>query len=130
MSGPVEAAIRATVRRGETLNSNSGRATFVIEELGSEGVVLGIGDRAKWSAVTSWASVEGIPALLEGRGWVKVGSKHGADVDPDSLDAYLKLSTSRSSGSYLPVVLERAGVVELDRRRPASVRLRDDWRIA
>jgi hypothetical protein len=42
---------------------------------------------------------------------------------PGTLDAYLKGWIKRTTAGWIAVVLERAGVVELDRRRPARVRL-------
>jgi len=41
------------------------------------------------------------------------------------LDGYLKRCIKRQIANYVAVVLERAGVLELDRERPAHVRLTD-----
>jgi len=41
------------------------------------------------------------------------------------LDGYLKRCIKRQTANYVAVVLERAGVLELDRERPARVRLTD-----
>jgi len=41
------------------------------------------------------------------------------------LDGYLKRWIKRQTANYVAVVLERAGVLELDRERPAHVRLTD-----
>ena len=127
MIGPVEAAVRAVVRPGQTFATNSGRATFVVEALGAEGVVLGVGEAFAHKIVTPWAALEGLPGFLRGGSWVRVGSVHSADAVAGSLDGYLQQFSSRSAGSYVPVVLESAGVVDINRGRPATVRLRDGW---
>lgn len=65
----------------------------------------------------------GIPA----RSWLvpvaanrEVNSDHG-------LDGYLKRWIKRQTANYVAVVLERAGVADLDRERPAQFRLTDGW---
>jgi hypothetical protein len=46
------------------------------------------------------------------------------DVNGDyGLDGDLKRSIKRQTANYVAVVLERAGVLELNRERPARVRL-------
>ncbi len=127
MAGPIERAIRATTREGEVLGSVSRSVPFVVGEFRTDALVLLVGAKA-WQAVTPWEAIEKVPGFLRGRGQVKVGSVHSNDVDPDSFDAFLRPFVTRSTASYLPVILERAGVVEVDKRRPASLRLRDAWR--
>jgi hypothetical protein len=68
--------------------------------------------------------LEGIPEYLRGRGWVLVGANRRTNSDY-GLDGYLKRSIKRQTANYVAVVLERAGVPELDRERPAMVRLYD-----
>ena len=126
MMGPVERAIRAAVREGQVLGSVSRNAPFTVGELGTESLILVVG-QGRWKVPTPWQALEQLPSFLKDRGWVKVGSIHSEDVDPESLDGFLRPFVARSGASYLPVVLEKAGVVEIDRRRPASIRLRDDW---
>jgi hypothetical protein len=40
---------------------------------------------------------------------------------------YLKGWIKRQTANYVAVMLERAGVVELNRERPAQIRLTDGW---
>ena len=48
------------------------------------------------------------------------------DVNGDyGLDGYLKGWIERRTANYVAVVLERAGILELNRERPAPVRLTD-----
>jgi len=52
------------------------------------------------------------------------------DVNGDhGLDGYLKGWIKRQTANYVAVVLERGGVVALNRERPAQVRLTDCWRV-
>jgi hypothetical protein len=72
----------------------------------------------------SWACLEGIPDHLRGRQWVRIGANRDVQGDQDALDGYLKGFIKRQTADYVAVVLERVGVVELDRARPARVRRR------
>ncbi|MGE5289014.1 MAG: hypothetical protein ACM3ML_17800 [Micromonosporaceae bacterium] len=50
------------------------------------------------------------------------------DVNGDyGLDGYLKGWIKRQTANYVAVVLERAGVLDRDRERPAQVRLTHRW---
>jgi hypothetical protein len=71
-----------------------------------------------------WACLEGISDFLRGRGWIRVGANRDVRGDATALDGYLKRCIKRQTADYMAVVLERAGLVELDRERPARVRLR------
>ena len=119
----VEAAIRSSVRPGEVLRTPTGTAPFVVAQLGAEGLSLLIGPKRTRTLLT-WRCLEGVPGYLDGRGWVLVGANR--DVNGDyGLDGYLKGWIKRQIANYVAVVLELADVLELDRRRPAQVRLTD-----
>jgi hypothetical protein len=123
MPGPVEAAIRAQILPGTRLPTPTGRAAFVVHELGVAELVLLLG--AKQTRTTfSWACLEGISDFLRGRGWIRVGANRDVRGDATALDGYLKRCSKRQTADYVAVVLERAGLVELDRERPGRVRLR------
>lgn len=124
MPGPVESAIRRTIREGETLESVSQRKPFVVGELRSDALVLLLGE-SRSRTVLRWEAFEAVPDFLRGKGWVELGSKHSVDVDEASFDGFMRRHIYRSVGSYVPAVLERAGIVEVSRKRPAAVRLRD-----
>jgi hypothetical protein len=64
-----------------------------------------------------------------GHGWVRIGTKRDVQGDQNVLDGYLKRCIKRQVANYV-VMLERAGVVELDRQRPARVRLRRSSTVA
>ena len=58
---------------------------------------------------------------------MKVGSTFSVDAEPGTLDEHLKGYLNRATGGWVAVVLERAGVVEIDRATPTRVRLRHGW---
>ena len=123
MRTSVEAAIRSSIRPGEVLPTPTGTATFVVDQLEAEGLSLLFGPKETRTLLT-WRCLEGVPGYLRGQGWVLVGANR--DVNGDyGLDGYLKGCIKRQTANYVAVVLERAGVLELDRERPARVRLTD-----
>ena len=123
MKVSVEAAIRSSVRQGEVLPTPTGTATFVVDQLDVEGLSLLFGPK-KTRTLLTWRCLEGVPGFLRGRGWVLVGANRDVNSD-QGLDGYLKGWIKRQTANYVAVVLERAGIVELDRERPAQVRLID-----
>ncbi|MHC4406564.1 MAG: hypothetical protein ACYTG0_43620 [Planctomycetota bacterium] len=71
-----------------------------------------------------WKCIEGIPAFLAGRGSLPIGSVFSLDSDPDTLDGYLKRFVNRATAGWVAAVLKKAGIIEIDKAPPASVRLR------
>jgi hypothetical protein len=120
--GPVEAAIRAQISPGTRLPTPTGRSTFIVHELNARGIVLLLGPTRAWTPL-SWNCLEGIPELLRNRGWMRIGANRDVRGNPGTLDAYLKGCLKRQTADYIAVVLERAGLVDLDRESPARIRL-------
>jgi hypothetical protein len=54
---------------------------------------------------------------------MRVGANRDVAGNPGTLDAYLKGCLKRQTADYVAVILERAGLVDLDRDPPARVRL-------
>jgi len=126
MTTSVEAAVRAAVRPGDILPTPTGQATFEVSELSSQGLALLFGP-ARTRTLMPWPCLEDVLGFLRGRGWVPVAANR--DVNSDhGLDGYFKGWVRRQTANYVAVVLERAGVVELDRQRPARVTLAAGWR--
>lgn len=122
MKASVEAAIRSSIHPGEVLPTPTGTATFVVDKMDAAGMSLLFGPKMTKTLLT-WRCLEGVPRYLRGQGWVPVGANR--DVNGNyGLDGYLKHWIKRQTANYVAVVLERAGVLELDRGRPAKVRLR------
>jgi hypothetical protein len=127
--GPVQTALRSTVHDGDQLATPARGAPFIVDRIDSDGVVLLLG---KQRAVTrfSWGCLEGLPEYVRGKGSVPIGSKYATDADPGTLDAYLKGHVNRATAGWVAALLERAGVFEIKRDRPASVRLSPTFRDA
>jgi hypothetical protein len=122
MAGAVEAAIRRAVAPGELLRTPSGRGQFRIDRYTGEGLVLLLG-RAQTPVRLPWRALELIPDLLRGRGWMLIGSTYSTSGTPGSLDEHLKAFTPTATAGWIAVVLEQAGVITIERQRPARVRL-------
>ncbi len=105
----------------------TGRGRCSVARIDEKGVVLLLGKQEAWTPLT-WACLEGVPRFLAGKGWVPIGSRYETAADPGTLDGYLKGCLKRATAGWVAVLLEGAGVVEIDRERPARVRLRSDWR--
>ena len=126
MTGRVENAIRESVEPGDLLVTPTGRGRFKVECYTSEGLVLLLGTKEAWTPLP-WQAMEGVPDFLRGRGWVAIGSLYSTDSQPGSLDEYMKSFLKRATAGWVAVVLERAGVLVIDRSRPARVKLSSDW---
>jgi hypothetical protein len=126
VTGRVENAIRESISPGELLPTPTGRGRFKVERYTPEGLVLLLGRKEAWTPLP-WRAMEGVPDLLRGRNWVAIGSLYSTDSQPGSLDEYLKSFLKRATAGWVAVVLERAGVLTIDRSRPARVKLSAGW---
>lgn len=123
LSGSVEEAVRQAVQPCDRLPAVSGRASFLVTEIRRDGIVLLLG-KSQARTLIRWPALEGVPGYLSGRGWIGIGSANDMQPTAGTLDAYLKQHINRATAGWVAVVLEKAGVVEIDRARPARVRLR------
>ena len=126
MTGRVEDAIRASVSPGELLATPTGRGHFTVARYTSEGLALLLGKKEAWTPLP-WRAMEGIPGFLRGRGWVPIGGVYSTDSAAGSLDEHLKAYLNRATAGWAAVLLERAGVLAIDRSRPARVKLNPNW---
>jgi hypothetical protein len=120
--GPVRQAIEASVRSGQPLTTPARGAPFTVARVDEKGIVVLLGANEAWTPLR-WECLEGIVPFLHGRGWVEIGSRYDTTASPDTLDGYLKGCTKRATAGWIAAVLEKAGVVEIDRGRPTRVRL-------
>ena len=104
----------------------AGPGGFKIARYTSEELVLLLGKKEAWTSLP-WPAMEGVPDFLRGRGWVAIGSLYSTDSQPGSLDEYMKSFLKRATAGWVAVVLERAGVLVIDRSRPARVKLCPGW---
>lgn len=111
---------------GAPLQTPTGRGTFSVARYTSEGLVLLLGAKEAWTPLP-WTALEEIPDFLRGRSWVRIGSTYSMDAIEGTLDAHLKRFLARATGGWVAVVLERAGVLEIDRSPPARIKLAAGW---
>ena len=71
-----------------------------------------------------WSVLEGVGTTLAGGGWMTIGSVYDTRAVSGTLDAYLKRFINRATAGWVAALLEKAGVVQIDRGRPSRVRLR------
>jgi hypothetical protein len=104
------------------LETPSGRR-FKIIHIDGEKVIVVTGKKPTRIKIPA-SALEDVPNFLEGKGWVRIGAIHGIS-DEASLDGFLKEFTYGTSiASYVAPILELAGIIEIDRRRPARIRLK------
>lgn len=121
--GPVQTAIRRHLGRGDVLHTPSRRAEFVIGSIDSGGLVLLLGE-GRHATPLSWEGLEGvIPFMASHGGSVRIGSLFDTRAIPGTLDEHLKKWVNRATAGWVAAVFEASGLCEIDRRRPARVRL-------
>ena len=123
MKGSVKRAIRQLISEGDKLHTPAQAAEFEIGRIDNNGIVLLLGEQKAWTPL-SWECLEGIPDFLGHDRWVVIGSKFDTRADSTTLDGYLKGHIKRATAGWVAAVLESAGIVEIDRGRPAKVRLK------
>ena len=110
------------VAPGVRLTTPSRRVPFMVEEVDPRGVVLRVGRTGSRIRIPA-ECLEGVPDFLRDKGWVRIGAIHGKPCK-GSLEDYLQQFTHGTSvASYVVPILERISIVQVDRRRPARVRL-------
>jgi hypothetical protein len=124
--GPIETAIRKCVTPGAVLSTPTGRGRFSVAEIDTKGPVLLLG-RKEARTLIPWLALEGLPGFLGAESWSVIGSVFDQAADPTTLDGYMKRFVNRATAGWVACLLEAAGVVQIDRRPPARVRMRSDF---
>ena len=124
MPGPVETAIRSKISPGQHLKTLDihKSAPFEVKSIDSESIVLLFGKK-KTPTKIDWQCLEGIPAFLKGKGWVEVGTVYYTTANPGTLDQYMKNWINRGTAGWIAALLEKAGIVQVDRNRPIRIRI-------
>jgi hypothetical protein len=122
----VERAVRRTIRSGQRLTTPGLGKPFTVVDIDHRGVVLLLGQLEARTPLT-WGCLEGVAELLSHRQWVDIAGRYETTSEAGTLDEYLKKHIKRATAGWVAALLEAAGVVEIDRRRPARVRLRTDF---
>ena len=118
--------MRANLREGDELQTPGQGKPFWVHRIDGRGLVLLLG-KGRWETRIPWEALEGIPDLLRGRGWVRTTGSFAPESDPRSLSGYLKQFVHRETANWVAVVLDKSDVIELDRSRPLSARLRSGF---
>jgi hypothetical protein len=120
--GPVEKAIRGFIHEGDILTTPAQGAPFVVGSIDNRGVVLLLG-RQRTETRFSWLVLEGTRSEFDHHSWIVIGGRHDVKGNPGTLDGYLKLHIKRNTAAWVASLFEAAGVLEIDRGRPARVRV-------
>jgi hypothetical protein len=121
--GPVQRAIRASVREGDQLLTPTGRRPFWVGKISSTGIVLELGAQ-RTPTTFKWEYLEGVVPYLDSQKQVPInGSGKDVRVVAGTLDGYLKLHVNRLTAGWVAVLLEKAGIIKIQRSPPATVRL-------
>lgn len=85
-------------------------------------------DKKKPFSKTPKICWDGIPEFLKNEGWVKIGARFGI-APKGSFQEYIDQfhpqgKTSSSEANDIASILERLGVVEIDRKIPSRIRLK------
>ena len=116
--------LASKLRPGTTLHTPARRKEFVVESISPIRVTLRVGPKGKSQIRIRAECWNGIPQFLQGTGeeWVKIGAVHEKSK-PKTLEEHTDRFVSASAASYVAAVLERVGIVEIDRHKPCRVRL-------
>ena len=110
---------------GAVLSTPTGRGQFTVAEVGAGGPFLLLG-RKEARTLIPWVALEGVPGFLGAGTWRVIGSVYDQAADPTTFDGYMKGFVNRATAGWVACLLEAAGVVDIDRRPPARVRMRSD----
>ena len=125
--GPVEQAIRGQLGSNRRFLTPARRKPFLLSEINSDGIVLLLAMRHR--TPVDWDCLEGTITFLRGKRWVLCAGVHSVHSVPDSFDEYMKENgPPRDVTNWVAVILESAGVAELDRRTPLMIRLAPEYR--
>jgi hypothetical protein len=125
--GPIEQAVRCAVREGDSLSTPTQSEPFRVGRISTEGIVLHLGQK-QTATFFGWSCLEGVLPNLE-QGPIRInGSGKSQLIVEHTLDGYLKQHVNRLTAGWVAALLERAGVVAIDRTRSATVRVATDWR--
>jgi len=120
--GPAQQAIQRAVSTGARLSTPSRGSPFSIGRIDDKGIVLLLGQKETPTPFT-WECLEGAVEFLKDRGWVEIGMQYDTSGRSGTLDGYLKDFINRATAGWVAAVFEAAGLVQIDRRSPAKVRL-------
>jgi hypothetical protein len=119
--GPAERAIKARLAEGQTLHTPVRGSSFAIGALRDEGLIILIGAKQSRTLIR-WPVLEDLILWLESQGWVEMGGGYTLSGREGTVDGFLKARIKRDVAGWVVALLETAGVIDIDRQRPARVR--------
>lgn len=125
---PVIDKIVNVIPIGSKLETPTGRAEFVVSHIGQKNIILQVGEKEFKIPAKCF---EYGPGFLKDEDWVYIGAEHQTNneetSEEETFDTYLKNFTQgKSVSSYVAPILEKAGIAEIDRNRPARIRLKKE----
>ena len=110
---------------GTVMRTPSARSDFVFQHVDPEKILLLIGKNKKPFKIPA-PLFDSVLDFFGGKDWIRIGAIHGKP-NKGTFDEYVQGYTSGTSGaSYIAAILEKAGIAEINRKRPARIRLRKD----
>jgi hypothetical protein len=119
----VEEAITGRLRAPTTFHTFGQGKPFVLERIDRDGIVLLLGQGRHYTPL-SWDCLEDVLAFLKrSPGWVEAGGTYVVGGARGTLDEPLKACITRQTSRWVAVVLQEAGIVDVDRGPPLRVKL-------
>jgi len=99
---------------------------FIVKHVSEAEVILLIGKG--WRTPIPAECLNGIPNFLSGKDWVEIRAIHDYASTQGTLEDYINNSKpqKRSTGAYVASILAHAEIVDIDRKPPSKVRLRNN----
>ncbi|MDA0300908.1 MAG: hypothetical protein O2822_00105 [Chloroflexi bacterium] len=116
-------AISRSVQPGARIPTPSGRSAFEVAQITADAVVLLFGPKRTPTRIP-WKLLDEVVAAVPSDRWIPVGAMHSSSSEGGTLEALLKPSLKRSTASYVAALLEKAGLLELDRSGAHRIRRR------
>ena len=105
------------------IETPSGRSQFKIYHIDADRVMIQIGKKGNVLTIPASCFEEAL-GFLRGKGWIRIGAVHDV-AHKGAFDEYVQRFThGTSAASYVAPILEKIGVVDIDRKRPAKIRLK------
>lgn len=105
------------------LETPSGKK-FLVIHIDGEKVQIETGKKASLMKIPA-SALEETPDFLRGKGWLRIGATH-ENSEESTLDSFLKkFSGGTSWASYVASLLELSEIADINRKRPAKIRIKN-----
>jgi hypothetical protein len=129
MMGPVETAVRKAISAGDTLYTPSRVKPFTIGRMDTRTITLNLG-ALETATPIPWAVLEEVPKTFSTIEWTDIGMTFSTSSTCGTFDEFMKVRVpARATSNWVAALLEAAGVIEIDRKKPARIRILSVFRI-